>query len=252
MEAVDGDNIRMKRVNSVPLEGATAVVTVGGRGIGLAIARKLAALGSHVVLTGRDETLVKKIAAELRESGHRAEGVRCDVSDLAEIEALGQHLQKTGARVSILVNNAGIGGPSGELHNLAPSDWDAILNTNLRGVYYMMRAVVPLMIAAGGGHIINISSLAGKNPLPRGVAYSASKWALNGLSYGAAEELRSYKIRVSVVCPGSVNTDFSPHAGKSAERMLQADDVARVVESLVTQAPQSFMSEVLLRPTQKP
>ena len=79
----------------------------------------------------------------------------------------------------------------------------------------MLRAVVPLMMEAGSGHIINISSLAGKNPLPRGAAYSASKWGLNGLSYGVAEELRGHNIRVSVICPGSVNTDFGPRrAGK--------------------------------------
>jgi 3-oxoacyl-[acyl-carrier protein] reductase len=246
------DNIRMKRVDSVPLEGVISVVTGGGRGIGLAIVRKLAGLGAHVVLTGRDEALVKKIAADLTRAGQDADGVRCDVSDLDSVETLGKYLQKTYGRVDILVNNAGIGGPSGELHKLAPADWDAILNTNLRGAYYMMRAVVPIMIGNGGGHIINISSLAGKNPLPRGVAYSASKWGLNGLSYGAAEELRSHNIRVSVVCPGSVNTEFSPHTGKSADKMLQPDDVAHAVESLVTQTPQSFMSEILLRPTQKP
>ena len=116
----------------------------------------------------------------------------------------------------------------------------------------MLRAVVPLMIAAGAGHIVNISSLAGKNPLPRGAAYSASKWALNGLTYSVAEELRAYNIRVSVVCPGSVDTDFSPHAGKNPDRMLRPEDVAHVVTMLVTQRPQSFVSEVLLRPTQKP
>ena len=153
----------------------------------------------------------------------------------------------------ILVNNAGIGGPSGLLHELAPGDWEAIFNTNLRGVFYMMRAVVPLMIAAGAGHIINISSLAGKNPLPRGAAYSASKWGLNGLTYGVAEELRGHNIRVSLVCPGSVNTDFSPRrGGKDTEKMLKPEDVAHVIASLVTQEPQSFISEVLIRPTVKP
>ena len=108
------------------------------------------------------------------------------------------------------------------------------------------------MVKARAGHIINISSLAGKNPVPQLAAYSASKWGLNGLTYSVAEELRAHNIRVSVVCPGSVHTDFSPHAGKNAEKMLQASDVAHVVAMLVTQAPQSFASEILLRPTQKP
>jgi NAD(P)-dependent dehydrogenase (short-subunit alcohol dehydrogenase family) len=108
------------------------------------------------------------------------------------------------------------------------------------------------MIAARSGHIINISSLAGKNALPNGAAYAASKWGLNGLTYSVAEELRGHNIRVSVVCPGSVNTELSPHLGKDPAKMLQPEDVAHAVAMLVTQAPQSFVSEVLLRPTQKP
>lgn len=150
------------------------------------------------------------------------------------------------------MNNAGIGGLGGPLHQLATADWEKILNTNLRGVYYTIRSFVPLMIRGKGGHIINISSLAGKNPLPNGAAYAASKWGLNGLSYSVAEELRAHDIRVSVVCPGSVNTEFSPHVGKDASKMLQPADVAHAVGMLVTQAPQSFVSEILLRPTTKP
>jgi 3-oxoacyl-[acyl-carrier protein] reductase len=108
------------------------------------------------------------------------------------------------------------------------------------------------MIRARTGHIINISSLAGKNALPNGAVYAASKWGLNGLSYSVAEELRAYNIRVSVVCPGSVDTELSPHTGKDPAKMLQPEDVAHTVAMLVTQAPQSFVSEILIRPTQKP
>ena len=109
-----------------------------------------------------------------------------------------------------------------------------------------------MMIRAQSGHIINISSLAGKTPLPKGAAYAASKWGLNGLTVSVAEELRQYNIRVSVICPGSTHTELSPHAGRDPSRMLQPDDVAHVVAMLVTQAPQSFASEILLRPTMKP
>jgi NADP-dependent 3-hydroxy acid dehydrogenase YdfG len=116
----------------------------------------------------------------------------------------------------------------------------------------MIRAFAPMMIAQQSGDIINISSLAGKNPLPNGAAYAASKWGLNGLSYSVAEELRAHKIRVSVICPGSVNTEFSPHGGKDTGKMLQPDDVAHAVEMLLTQRPESFISEVLLRPREKP
>src|SRR5439155_6821020 len=104
----------------------------------------------------------------------------------------------------------------------------------------MIRAFAPMMIRAKTGHIINISSLAGKNALPNGAAYAASKWGLNGLSYSVAEELRTYNIRVTVVCPGSVDTELSPHTGKNPNKMLKPDDVAHDVAMLETQAPQSF------------
>ena len=135
----------------VSLSGSVAVVTGGGRGIGQAIATRLAAMDATVVLTGRDEARVQQVARDLEGRGHRAEGIGCDVTDLASVEALGEHLRKSYGRVDILVNNAGIGGPSALLHELAPDDWDAIFHTNLRGVYYMIRSVVPLMIASRGG-----------------------------------------------------------------------------------------------------
>ncbi len=169
-----------------------------------------------------------------------------------QVEYASARVDSTFGRLDILVNNAGIGGFNDALHNLPPEDWDHILNTNLRGVYYAIRSFAPLMIRAYSGHIINISSLAGKNALPNGAAYAASKWGLNGLTYSVAEELRPHNIRVSVICPGSVDTELSPHAGKDPGKMLQPDDVAHAVAMLVTQAPQSFMSEILLRPTQKP
>jgi NAD(P)-dependent dehydrogenase (short-subunit alcohol dehydrogenase family) len=178
--------------------------------------------------------------------------IECDITDLRSVEALAEQVKRVFHRIDILVNNAGISGPEGPLHRLAPENWESILNTNLRGAYYCIRSFAPLMIEAGSGYIINISSLAGKNALPNGAAYAASKWALNGLSYSVAEELRAHNIRVSVICPGSVHTDFSVHVGKNTERMLQASDVAHVVAMLVTQTPQSFASEILLRPTQKP
>src|SRR5208337_1489767 len=233
------------------ISGALAVVTGGGRGIGLAIASRLAAMDASVVITGRDETRIQQTARDLTARGRRVQGIACDVTSLASVEAFGKRLRIEYGHVDILVNNAGVAGPPGVLHELAPKDWDAIFDTNLRGVYYMLRAVVPLMSA--GGHIINISSLAGKNALPRGAAYSASKWGLNGLTYGVAEELREHSIRVSLICPGSVDTDFSPRrAGKDTSKMLQPDDVSHAVAMLLTQQPQSFISELLLRPTQKP
>jgi 3-oxoacyl-[acyl-carrier protein] reductase len=249
-----------------PLAGQVAVVTGAGRGIGRAIALVLAELGSHPVLCGRSRQALEQTALAIHNSGGQNSGraadrsagkssvIECDVTDLHSVEALAESVERSFHRLDILVNNAGIGVAAGPLHQLSPDHWDRVLNTNLRGVYYCIRSLAPLMIQSESrsGHIINISSLAGKNALPNAAAYAASKWGLNGLSYSVAEELRAHNIRVSVICPGSVHTEFSPHPGKNPGKMLQAADVAHAVAMIVTQAPQSFASEILLRPTQKP
>jgi len=234
------------------LNGQVAVVTGAGRGIGAAIAGKLAGLGATVVLCARSRGPLDSTSAAISKAGAKAHVVPCDISDLRAVEALAEHVAQSFGRIDILVNNAGVGAFKQPLHEMPPESWDSVLNTNLRGAYYCIRSFAPMMIKARNGHIVNISSLAGKNALPHGAAYAASKWGLNGLSYSVAEELRVHNIRVSVVCPGSVHTDLSPHEGKDPKKMLQSDDVAHVVAMLVTQAPQSFVSEVLLRPTLKP
>jgi 3-oxoacyl-[acyl-carrier protein] reductase len=238
--------------DSKPISGQLAVVTGAGRGIGAAIARNLASLGATVVLCGRNMEPLQATASEITANGGNAKVMQCDVSNLESVQAVATFVEKTFKRIDILVNNAGVGSFSASLYQMTPEEWEKVLNTNLRGVFYCVRAFAPMMIRAKAGHIVNISSLAGKNALPNGAAYAASKWGLNGLSYSVAEELRPHNIRVAVVCPGSVDTELSPHAGKDPNKMLKPDDVAHVVEMLVTQAPQSFVSEVLLRPTQKP
>ena len=229
------------------LSGRTALVTGGGRGIGAAIARKLAGLGATTIICGRNRSHLDQVAREIP-----CEAMVCDVADWNSVALLATRVRGTFARLDLLVNNAGIGAFSGPLHEMPLEAWDTVQNTNLRGVFYMIRAFAPLMISAGRGDIINISSIAGKNALPNGAAYAASKWGLNGLSYSVAEELRRHKIRVSVICPGSTNTELSPHEGKDPNKMLQPEDVAHVVSMLVTQQPHSFVSEVMLRPTEKP
>jgi 3-oxoacyl-[acyl-carrier protein] reductase len=239
-----------------PLAGQVAVITGAGRGIGQAIAVQLARLGAHTVLCGRARAALEQTYAAIQDSSGqtstKSSAIECDVTDLHSVEALAQQVEQTFHRLDILVNNAGISAMGAPLHQFAPENWERVLNTNLRGVYYCIRSLAPLMIKARSGHIINISSLAGKNALPNGAAYAASKWGLNGLTYSVAEELRAHNIRVAVICPGSTHTEFSAHPGMNAEKMLQASDVAHVVAMLVTQAPQSFASEILLRPTQKP
>jgi 3-oxoacyl-[acyl-carrier protein] reductase len=234
------------------LSGQVAVVTGAGGGIGAAIARILAALGAATVLCGRTQATLDATASAISQAGGISHVGVCDVTDLRSLENLAGWVEQSFARLDVLVNNAGVGGFEGPLHQLQPDAWDRILNTNLRGVYYSIRSFAPMMMRAKSGHIVNISSIAGKNALPNGAAYAASKWGLNGLSYSVAEELRGHKIRVSVVCPGSTNTELSPHEGKDTSKMLQPEDIAHLVAMLVTQSPQSFVSEIVLRPTQKP
>jgi 3-oxoacyl-[acyl-carrier protein] reductase len=236
----------------LPLDGQVAVVTGASRGIGAAVARRLATMGAKIVATARNPESLSQLAQSIRENGGQCEAVPCDVTNLAQVEAVGRAVEKKYGRLDILVNNAGIGNFQGKLHELPPDDWDRVLNTNLRGPYYFIRAFAPLMIRGKSGHIINISSLAGKNPVPNGAAYAASKWGLNGLSASVAEELRGQSIRVSVICPGSTATEFGDHSAKNESKMLTAEDIAQVVAMIVTQAPQSFVSEISIRPTQKP
>ena len=242
----------MAENNRQPLDGQVAIITGAGRGIGAAIAAKVATLGATAVLCGRSRQPLEATAKIIAKAGARAIVRECDVRDLKSIEGVAIEIENSFGRTDILVNNAGVGSFAGPLHETSPEIWENILNTNLRGVYYCIRSFAPMMVRARNGQIINISSLAGKNALLNGAAYAASKWGLNGLSYSVAEELRQYNIRVSVICPGSVDTDLSPHEGKRADKMLQPADVAHVVAMLVTQSAQSFASEVLLRPTQKP
>lgn len=234
------------------LNGKIALVTGAGRGIGAAIAVKLGTLGATTVVSGRTLARLQHTAGQIRSAGGEAEAIACDVADWNSVAALADRVQKTFGPIDILINNAGIGWFGGPLHTMPPEKWDAIFNTNLRGVFYAIRAFAPLMIANNGGDIVNISSIASKNPLPNGAAYGASKWGLNGLSYSVGEELRAHNIRVSVICPGSTHTEFTPHEGKSADKMLIPEDVAHAVAMIVTSRPQAFPSEVVLRPTRKP
>jgi NAD(P)-dependent dehydrogenase (short-subunit alcohol dehydrogenase family) len=233
------------------LKGQLAVVTGAARGIGEAISKKLASMGATVILAARDKARLDQVKAEIEAAGGSAQVAELDLLDEASISNLAKTVESKHGRCDILINNAGIGLLGTPLVDMSPSDWDKLMGTNLRGPYLMIRALAPMMIAENSGHIINISSLAGRNPLPNGAAYSASKWGLNGLTYSIAEELRPHNIRVSVIAPGSVNTGFS-QSDKSNAKKIQPADVAHVVAMLVTQAPQSFVSEVLLRPTQKP
>src|SRR5262249_42374388 len=162
------------------LNGKIAIVTGGGRGIGAAIARRLASMGANTIICGRTLAVLEETARSIIAAGGQCETLPCDVTDFHSVEALAARVGKNFQHTDILVNNAGVGSFSTPLHQLPPEEWEKIMNTNLRGVYYSIRAFAPMMIRAGSGDIVNISSIAGKNALANGAAYSASKWGLNG------------------------------------------------------------------------
>jgi 3-oxoacyl-[acyl-carrier protein] reductase len=234
-----------------PLDGKVALITGGSRGIGRAIAQSLGRLGAKLSLCARHADKLEGAAAELQGEGASVIITAADVTNSSDIGKLVQKTEQSLGAIDVLVNNAGIG-YFGPFQGAAEADWDAVLDTNLKAVFLLSKAVAPGMIERETGHIINIASLAGKNAFAGGGIYCASKWGLLGLTECMAEDLRQYGIRVSAICPGTVATDFSPHAGKDTSKMLQSEDIAHSVEAIVTQAPQSFISEILLRPTRKP
>ena len=233
------------------LSGKVALVTGGNRGIGKAIAERLAALGAVIAICGRDIRALEATASELQQNGARVHWQRADVTQSSDVEALVDQTETALGGISILVNNAGMG-MFGPVQEKTEDEWDTLMNTNLKSVFLVSRKVIPGMIQRKSGDIINISSLAGKNTFAGGGIYCASKWALQGLSGCMAEDLRNYGIRVSTVCPGSVATEFSGRGPKDASKVLTARDVAHAVAMIATQGPQSFLSEVHLRPVAKP
>ena len=236
-----------------PLRGKVALITGGSRGIGKAVAIKLAQLGASISICARDSQALRAAADQLLAVPVEVFWQPADVTNSVEIAALVQATEKHLGPIALLVNNAGIGNPGfGPVQEKSEDDWDRVLDTNLKSAFLVSRAVAPLMIQRRRGDIINISSLAGKNTFAGGALYSASKWGLQGLTGCMAEDLRQFGIRVSVICPGSVATEFSGRGPKDPSKALTPEDVAHAVAMLALQGPQSFISEVHLRPVAKP
>jgi 3-oxoacyl-[acyl-carrier protein] reductase len=233
------------------IEGKVAVVTGAGRGIGRAIALELAEMGAKVALAARSR-------GELEETARAARGgasvISVDLRRRDDVHRLLDQAASTLGPVDILVNAAGVG-IFGQVADFSDEDYDVILDTNLRSIFMACRRVLPSMMERRTGDIVNIASIAGKVGSATRAVYCASKFGVVGFSQSLAEEVRQYGIRVSVICPGSTDTSFSsdPHReGKSRGKMLSPEDVAHAVRMVVTQEPNSFISEIILRPTQKP
>src|SRR5262249_34834096 len=193
------------------ITGKVALVTGGSRGIGRAIALRLAQMGAAVGICGRDVAALEAVTDELRTLGRQTLAQRADVTRASDVRELVSRTESALGPISILVNNAGIG-VFGPIHERTEQEWDAVLATNLKNVFLVSQAVIPGMVRQGSGDIVNISSLAGRNAFAGGAIYCASKWGLQGLTACMAEDLRALNIRVSSVLPGSVATQFGPHS----------------------------------------
>ena len=234
------------------LKDKAAIVTGGTKGIGFAIAEELVKGGADVVVCGRKREDVQAAAEKLVQFG-RVEAVSCDVRDENHIKMLIDYCVETFGGIDILINNAGIGYFGKTVEQTSAAEFRQTLETNLFGVFHACHHAIPHMKRRGGGYIINISSLAGQNPHPGMAAYNASKFGLNGFSEALMQEVRQENIKVSYICPGSVNTGFgNDQVSDEKAWQLQPADISAVVLDLLRMDQRALPSKVEIRPSKPP
>jgi 3-oxoacyl-[acyl-carrier protein] reductase len=229
------------------LTGKVSLVTGATRGIGRAVAAMLLQEGSSVVICGRAQDAVDAAVAGLAaETGGKVRGKAADVRNTEQVAELFQFVDKEFGGLDVLVNNAGVG-IFRSISELSIQDWLYVVETNLHGVFYCTREALLRFGTRAGGYIVNISSLAGKNPLPGGAAYNASKFALTGFSEAVMLDKRNDNVRVSYIMPGSVATDFGGSGG-GADWKIWPEDIAEIVRSLLRMPSRTLISRVEVRP----
>ena len=234
------------------MEGKIAVVTGGTKGIGYAIAERLLEAGARVFICARNKPELKHALERLSASG-RVEGEVCDVRSEEQVRMMLEECARIFGGLDILVNNAGIGIIGKTVEEMSGDEFRQTLETNLFGVFYACHYGVPMLRERGGGYIINISSLAGQNAHPRMAAYNASKFGLNGFSEALMQEIRQDNIKLSYICPGSVNTFFGGDApSKENDWQLQPEDITQTVIDLLEMPERALPSKIEIRPSKPP
>jgi NAD(P)-dependent dehydrogenase (short-subunit alcohol dehydrogenase family) len=220
---------------TAPLAGTTAVVTGASRGIGRAIALRLAEAGADVALWARDADALQRVANEVAALGARTQAIVCDVTDSAAVERAAEQVRSALAPVTVVVNNAGavLRKPTVAISD---AEWRRVMAVNADGTFHVTRAFLPDLTRAGG-RIINISSIAGREGTALLAAYCAAKHAVIGLTRALAEELRAAKVSVNAICPGSVDTIMLREGMPGASPDMSPDDIARTALFLATTAP---------------
>lgn len=234
------------------LQNKTAVVTGGTKGIGYAVAEALLSEGASVLICARKENELAAASERLAKKGNVV-GAVCDVRDEGQVRDAIKRCVDSFGGVDLLINNAGVGYFGKTVEEMTADEFRQTLETNLFGVFYFCHHAIPLLKKRGGGYIINISSLAGQNPHPRMAAYNASKFALNGFSEALMQEVRQDDIKVSYICPGSVNTEFGgDEAGPEKAWQLQPQDIADTILYLLRGDKRALPSKIEIRPSKPP
>ncbi|MGI8638534.1 MAG: SDR family oxidoreductase [Pyrinomonadaceae bacterium] len=234
------------------LNNKIAVVTGGTKGIGYAVAESLSKAGANVFVCARGKSDLKRALEKLSESG-KVNGEICDVRSESQVRMMLEECVRVFGGVDILVNNAGVGFIGQTVEEMSPDKFRQTLETNLFGVFYACHYAIPLLKNRGGGYIINISSLAGQNAHPKMAAYNASKFGLNGFSEALMQEVRQDNIKLSYICPGSVNTYFGGgEPGDEQAWQLQPEDIAQTVLNLLEMDERALPSKVEIRPSKPP
>lgn len=229
-----------------------ALITGGTKGIGYAVAERLLAEGAKVFICGRDKSDLKFALERLNQKGEAA-GDICDVRSEEQVRMMLAECERVYGGLDLLINNAGMGYFGKTVEEMTGDEFRQTLETNLFGVFYTCHYAVPMLKKRGGGYIINISSLAGQNAHPKMAAYNASKFGLNGFGEALMQEVRQDDIKVSTICPGSVNTSFG--GGVVSDELawqIQPDDVAQVITDLLKMPANALPSKVELRPSKTP
>lgn len=238
----------------------TVLITGATSGIGQAAARKFAASGWNLILTGRREDRLKSLSDEIQQEHNiNIRTLTFDVRDLAEVDRAMNQLESDEVVVDVLLNNAGLAVGKNTFQEGVIDDWERMIDTNIKGLMYMSRKVVPWMVNRGSGHIINVGSTAGKEVYPGGNVYCATKFAVDALTKGMRIDLLPHGIKVSQIAPGMVETEFSlvrfKGDVKKADQVyqgfqpLRSEDVAEVIHYMATLPPHVCMNDVVLTAT---
>jgi len=237
------------------LDGQVAIVTGGGSGIGREAAKMLAAEGAHVVVAGRRKEPLTQVVGEIQRAGGKAMARQADVGKHTEAVALARLTVDTLGRVDILVNNAGHSSKARSIRWVGKPEWDSVLDVNLNGVYALTQAVLPDMLARGGGTIVTVSSVAAFRPgLIGGAPYGAAKAAVRNLMGHVHTVLRDKGIRATTIMPAEVDTPILdnrplPPDATARATMMRAEDVARAILLCVTLPPRTVIEEIVMSPT---